>query len=116
LKKVCIVAASVCIYDMSQPQQTPAPTNDLISTLVQLCNQTNLRIIQLLYTEKITMNFVVSRKLQISSQLTSKRMKALVSVGLVSKEQIFKNKIYRLNQDRFSELGLSVELLVKDLA
>lgn len=84
--------------------------------MVQLCNQTNLRIIHLLLRENITISCVVSRKLEISSQLTSKRLKALSLVGLISVEKVFKRKIYCINRDRFTDLGISVELLVRDIA
>ena len=88
---------------------------DLQPALKQLCNQTNLRIISLLYKEKMTMGFIVRHKLGISSQLTSKRLKSLINVDLIIMEKVFKRKIYRLNTEWFVELGLRLDLLLNKI-
>ncbi|RYY29773.1 MAG: ArsR family transcriptional regulator [Chitinophagaceae bacterium] len=101
---------------MNHAKQTPDKTRSLCTAMQQLSNHTNLRIIQLLYNEGITMNFVLRRRLGITTQLASKRLKALSAVGLVTSEHIFKRKVYRLNRERFAAIGVSLEMLLKDLS
>lgn len=82
---------------------------------MQLCNITNIRILHYLFRAKYGLNSSISRKLDISTQLTSKRLKKLVAVGLVGFKWVAKNKLFYAKLERFTELGLIVDLLIQQL-